>query len=42
MKGNFPNLLKEVDITSPGSTESPKKVGPKEDHTELDPIKLKD
>ena len=33
MKENFPNLVKEIDITSPGSTESPKQVGPKEDHT---------
>ena len=33
IKENFPNLVKEIDITSPGSTESPKQVGPKEDHT---------
>ena len=32
MKENFPNLVKEKYI-SPGSTESPKEVGPKEDHT---------
>ena len=32
MKENVPNLVKEIDITSPGSTESPKQVGPKEDH----------
>ena len=32
MKENFPNLAKEVDW-SPGSSESPKEVGPKEEHT---------
>ena len=32
MKENFPNLVKEKYI-SPGSTESPKQVGSKEDHT---------
>ena len=31
MKENFPNLMKEIDI-SPGSTESSNQVGPKEDH----------
>ena len=31
MKGNFPNLLKEIDKS--GSTESPKQVGTKEEHT---------
>ena len=33
MKENFPNLLKGNRHTSPGSTESPKEVGPREDHT---------
>ena len=33
MKEKFPNLAKKIDILSPGSTESPKQVGPKEDHT---------
>ena len=32
MKENFPNLVKEID-TSPGSTESLKQVGFKEEHT---------
>ena len=32
MKGNFHNLVKEID-TSPGSTESSKQDGHKEDHT---------
>ena len=30
MKEKFSNLAKEI---SPGSTESPKQVGPKQDHT---------
>ena len=31
---NFPNLAKEIRLTgSPGSSESPKEVGPKEEHT---------
>ena len=34
MKENFPNLAKEVRLPgSPGSSESPKEVGPKEVHT---------
>ena len=33
MKENFPNLAKERDLRSPGSSESPKEVGPKEEHT---------
>ena len=34
MKENFPNLVKEIDFPgSPGSPESPKEVGPKEEHT---------
>ena len=37
MKENFPNLAKEIDFQgSPGSSESPKKVGPKETHTKAD------
>ena len=30
---NFPNLVKEKRHTSPGSSENPKQVGPKEAHT---------
>ena len=34
MKENFPNLAKEIRLPgSPGSQESPKEVGPKEEHT---------
>ena len=33
MKENFPDLVKEIDMPSPGSTESPKQDGPKGDHT---------
>ena len=33
MKENFPNLAKEIDSGSPGSSENPKEVGPKEEHT---------
>ena len=33
MKENFPNLAKEIDSGSPGSPESPKEAGPKEEHT---------
>ena len=35
MKENFPKLAKEIDFQegSPGSSESPKEVGPKEAHT---------
>ena len=33
MKENFPNLEKEIDFSSPGSSESPKEIGPKEEHT---------
>ena len=35
MKENFPTLTKEIDwlLGNPGSSESPKKVGPKEAHT---------
>ena len=32
MKENFPNLAKRLP-GSPGSSESPKEVGPKEEHT---------
>ena len=36
MKENFPNLAKEiVQKGSPGSSESPKEVGPKEAHTKV-------
>ena len=31
MKENFPNLAKEIRL--PGSSESPKEVGPKEEHS---------
>ena len=34
LKENLPNLAKEIDFPgSPGSSESPKEVGPKEEHT---------
>ena len=33
MKENFPNLAKERFPGSPGTPESPKEVGPKEEHT---------
>ena len=34
MRENFPNLAKEIRLSgSPGSSESPKEVGPKEEHT---------
>ena len=33
MKENFPNLAKEIDKGSPGSSQSPKEAGPKEEHT---------
>ena len=34
MKENFPNLAKEIDFQEvSGSSESPKEVGPKEEHT---------
>ena len=47
MKENFPNLAKEIRLPeSPGSSESPKEVGPKEAHTPGDIIiilpKMKD
>ena len=33
MKENFPNLAKEIDFQgSPGSPESPKEIGPKQEH----------
>ena len=38
MKENFPNLAKEIRLPgSPGSSESPKEVGPKEAHTKAHP-----
>ena len=33
MKENFPDLVKEIDMPSPGSTESPKQDGCKEAHS---------
>ena len=33
IKENFPNLAKERLPGSPGSSESPKEAGPKEEHT---------
>ena len=34
MKENFPNLVKEIRLSgSPGSSESPKEIGPKKEHT---------
>ena len=36
MKENFPNLVKEIRLSgSPGSSESPKEIGPKEAHTKV-------
>ena len=32
MKGNFPNLAKEINIKAQ-TAQSPKQIGPKEDHT---------
>ena len=38
MMENFPNLAKEIRLPgSPGSSESPKEVGPKEAHTKAHP-----
>ena len=36
MTGNFPNIVKEKRHASPGSSESPKQIGPKETYTETD------
>ena len=33
MKENFPNLAKEIDFQEVQEAESPKEVGPKEEHT---------
>ena len=33
LKENFPSLAKEIDSGSPGSSECPKEVGPKEAQT---------
>ena len=33
MKENFPNLAKEIDFQEVQEAQSPKEVGPKEDHT---------
>ena len=33
MKENFPDLVKEIDYASPGSTESPKQDARKEAHS---------
>ena len=33
MKENFPNMVKEIDMQVHASSESPKEVGPKEEHT---------
>ena len=33
MKENFPNLAKEIDFLEVQEAESPKEVGPKEEHT---------
>ena len=34
MKENFPNLAKEIDFQEVQEAQSPKEVGPKEEHTE--------
>ena len=33
MKENFPNLAREIDFQEVQETQSPKEVGPKEEHT---------
>ena len=33
MKGNFPNLVKEIDFQKVQEAQSPKEIGPKEEHT---------
>ena len=33
MKGNLPNLVKEIDFQEVQEAQSPKEVGPKEAHT---------
>ena len=33
MKENFPNLVKEIDFQEVQEAQSPKEVGPKEEHT---------
>ena len=33
MKENFPNLVKEIDFQEVQGAQSPKEVGPKEEHT---------
>ena len=33
MKENFPNLAKEIDFQEVQEAQSPKEVGPKEEHT---------
>ena len=35
MMENFPNLVKEIDKTNPGSAESPKQEEPNETHTKI-------
>ena len=34
MKENFPNLAKEIDFQKVQEAQSPKEIGPKEEHTE--------
>ena len=33
MKENFPNLVKEIDFQEVQDAQSPKEIGPKEEHT---------
>ena len=35
MKENFPNLVKEIDFQEVQEAQSPKEVGPKEEHTKV-------
>ena len=35
MKENFPNLAKEIDFLEAQEIQSPKEVGPKEEHTKV-------
>ena len=40
IKENFPNLTKEIDFQEVQEAQSPKKVGPKEEHTKAHMITL--
>ena len=40
MKEKFPNLAKEIDFQEVQEAQSPKEIGPKEDHTKAHHLKL--